>query len=129
MAQLLAREVELQRLEGYLRQAMAGQGQVCFVSGEAGSGKTTLLQEFSHQAIETHASLIAVTGTCDAHTGSGDAFLPFREIMEQLTGDLEERIEQVVQAQGRLQADRKVVEEFHCATRRRSEAAAAAARE
>ncbi|HLU82483.1 MAG TPA: AAA family ATPase, partial [Trueperaceae bacterium] len=95
MAQLLAREVELQRLEGYLRKAVAGQGQVCFVSGEAGSGKTTLLQEFSHQAIEAHASLIAVTGTCDAHTGSGDAFLPFREIMEQLTGDLEERTEQV----------------------------------
>ena len=94
MSHLLARDVELQRLDGYLRKAVAGKGQVCFVSGEAGSGKTMLLEEFSHRAIESHASLIAVTGTCDAHTGSGDAFLPFREIMEQLTGDLDERTEQ-----------------------------------
>ena len=94
MQAVLAREVELERLEGYLGEAVAGHGQVCFISGEAGSGKTTLLEEFTHRALEGHASLIAVTGTCDAHTGSGDAFLPFREIMEQLTGDLEERTEQ-----------------------------------
>lgn len=94
MPHVLAREVELQRLDGYLRKALAGHGHVCFISGEAGSGKTTLLEEFTHRAIESHGSLVAVTGTCDAHTGSGDAFLPFREIMEQLTGDLEERTEQ-----------------------------------
>lgn len=95
MPDVLAREVELKRLDGYLQKAVAGQGQVCFISGEAGSGKTTLLQEFTHRALDGHDSLIAVTGTCDAHTGSGDAFLPFREIMEQLTGDLEDRTEQV----------------------------------
>ena len=93
MPAVLAREVELARLDGYLHKAVAGQGQVCFISGEAGSGKTTLLEEFTQRALEAHDSLIAVAGTCDAHTGSGDAFLPFREIMEQLTGDLEDRTE------------------------------------
>lgn len=91
MAHVLAREAELDRLDRSLAQALAGRGQVCFVSGEAGSGKSTLLEEFASRALAAHETLIAVTGTCDAHTGSGDPFLPFREIMEQLTGDLEER--------------------------------------
>lgn len=94
MSEVLAREVELERLDGYLQKALAGHGQVCFVSGEAGSGKTTLLEEFTARALAGHESLVAVMGRCDAHTGSGDAFLPFREIMDQLTGDLEERAEQ-----------------------------------
>lgn len=93
MSDVLAREVELERLDGYLREALAGRGQVCFVSGEAGVGKTTLLQEFTSRALARHDSLVAVMGTCDAHTGSGDAFLPFREIMDQLTGEVEERSE------------------------------------
>lgn len=94
MSDLLARETELARLDGYLRKALAGQGQVCFISGEAGAGKTSLLEEFTARAIGTNSSLVAVTGTCDAHTGSGDAFLPFREVMDQLTGGLEERADQ-----------------------------------
>lgn len=94
MSALLARDTELARLDGYLRKALVGEGQVCFVSGEAGAGKTALIEEFTSRAIEAQESLISVTGTCDAHTGTGDPFLPFREIMEQLTGGLEERGEQ-----------------------------------
>ncbi len=94
MAELLARDTELARLDAYLRKALDGHGQVCFVSGEAGAGKTSLIEEFTSRAIEAQESLIAVAGTCDAHTGAGDPFLPFREIMEQLTGGIEERNEQ-----------------------------------
>ena len=42
----VARETELERLDGYLDAALAGQGSVAFVTGEAGTGKTALVGEF-----------------------------------------------------------------------------------
>ncbi|MFQ5814295.1 MAG: ATP-binding protein, partial [Anaerolineae bacterium] len=41
----VARERELAQLNEFLNQALAGQGTVCFVTGEAGSGKTALVTE------------------------------------------------------------------------------------
>jgi hypothetical protein len=35
--------------------------------------------------------LIVASGNCNAHTGIGDPYLPFREILELLTGDVEAR--------------------------------------
>ncbi|CAN5840087.1 hypothetical protein BH18ACT6_BH18ACT6_20270 [soil metagenome] len=40
---LVERAVELERLDGFLAQALAGKGQLVFVRGEGGAGKTTLL--------------------------------------------------------------------------------------
>lgn len=40
----VARERELERLSGFLKTALAGTGQVVFVTGGAGRGKTTLVQ-------------------------------------------------------------------------------------
>jgi DNA-binding SARP family transcriptional activator/predicted ATPase len=87
----VARERELAQLERFLEQALAGRGRVVFVTGEAGSGKTALVQEFSRRAREAHADLIAASGNCNAHTGIGDPYLPFREILELLTGDVQAR--------------------------------------
>ena len=87
----VAREYELGRLEGFLNRALSGQGRVIFVTGEAGGGKTALLQEFSRRAQEEHAEMIIAGGNCNAHTGIGDPYLPFREILEFLTGDVEAR--------------------------------------
>jgi DNA-binding SARP family transcriptional activator/predicted ATPase len=84
-----ARESELGRLDGFLDQAMAGQGQVAFVTGEAGSGKTALLQEFSRRARKTHADLLVASGKGNAYTGAGDPYLPFRQALGLLTGDVE----------------------------------------
>lgn len=109
MPELLAREAELARLDGYLDKALRGQGQVCFISGEAGAGKTTLMEEFTARAIAAHESLVAVTGSCDAHTGSGDAFLPFREVMDQLTGGLDERADQGAEKQENAKRMRHLV--------------------
>jgi DNA-binding SARP family transcriptional activator len=87
----VARERELAQLDGFLSQALAGQGRVVFVTGEAGSGKTALVQEFTRRAQDAHADLIVASGNCNAHTGIGDPYLPFREVLELLTGDVEAR--------------------------------------
>ena len=85
----VGREKEIARLGGLLDQALSGQGRVAFVTGEAGTGKTVLCREFCRRSLETHPELLAVTGYCDAHTGRGDAYRPFREILRLLTGDVE----------------------------------------
>jgi DNA-binding SARP family transcriptional activator/predicted ATPase len=87
----VARQKELQRLNQMLDAAMSGNGQVAFVTGEAGSGKTALLQAFARQEEETQPKLVAVSGDCSAYTGIGDPYLPFRMILELLTGDVEAR--------------------------------------
>jgi predicted ATPase len=88
----VGREQPLERLQALLEQAFAGRGQACFVTGEAGSGKTALVTEFARRALEQHHDLVAALGQCDAHTGAGDAYLPFREILAQLTGDVEGKL-------------------------------------
>jgi len=88
---LIARQRELDKLDALLRAALGGQGRVAFVTGEAGVGKTFLIQEFARRAQESHADLVVAGGNCDAYGGIGDPYLPFREIMALLTGDVEGR--------------------------------------
>ena len=88
---VFARERELAQLDGFLKLALAGQGRVVFVTGEAGGGKTTLVQEFTRRAQATHAHLGVASGNCNAYTGIGDPYLPFREILELLIGGVEAR--------------------------------------
>ncbi|MBS3784263.1 MAG: AAA family ATPase, partial [Anaerolineae bacterium] len=87
----VARERELAQLDRFLDLALTGQGQVVFVTGEAGSGKTALVQAFARRAQEAHADLVVAGGNGNAHTGIGDPYLPFREILQLLTGDVEAR--------------------------------------
>ena len=85
----VAREDQLARLDASLQQALAGAGGVAFVTGEAGSGKTALLGEFARLSMQTHADLVVAAGNCSATTGIGDPYLPFREILQLLSGDIE----------------------------------------
>jgi DNA-binding SARP family transcriptional activator len=85
----VARERELARLDGHLQTARQGQGQVVFVTGGPGRGKTALLREFAWRAMDAHADLLLASGVCDAYSGIGDPFLPFRQILAMLTGDVE----------------------------------------
>jgi predicted ATPase/DNA-binding SARP family transcriptional activator len=85
----VARENELRRMDEYLDLAFSGQGRVIFITGEAGSGKTALIDEFTSSAQSAHPDLIVSSGNCNAHTGIGDPYLPFREVLNQLTGDVE----------------------------------------
>ncbi|MFN8496200.1 MAG: AAA family ATPase [Caldilineaceae bacterium] len=88
---VVARADELARLFTALESTCRGEGAVLFVTGDAGAGKTALLQEFAHQAQQQVHELVVATGNCNAHTGIGDPYLPFCEILALLTGDIEAR--------------------------------------
>jgi hypothetical protein len=85
----VARQRELAMLGEHLGAALAGQGRVVFVTGEAGRGKTALMAEFARRAQAAHAELVAAGGNCSAYSGLGDPYLPFRDVMGMLTGDVE----------------------------------------
>ena len=87
----VAREQELAWLSERLSEAYQGQGQVVFVTGEAGAGKTMLVNEFVQQSLERHPDLLVAMGQCNAFAGIGDPYLPFRQIMDMLAGDVESR--------------------------------------
>ncbi len=82
----VAREEELRQLHRVLDQVMDGQGRVCFVTGQAGGGKSALVERFLAEALARQPSLVAAVGTCNAQTGIGDPYLPFREALAMLTG-------------------------------------------
>jgi transcriptional regulator with XRE-family HTH domain len=87
----VARERELAQLDTHLNASVAGNGGIVFITGEAGSGKTLLAQEFARQAQDRIPNLVVAIGNCNAHIGIGDPYLPFREILALLTGDIETR--------------------------------------
>ncbi len=83
------RDLEMARLDAWLGEALAGHGLAGFVAGEAGAGKTALMAEFARRAQVRHSTLLVASGSCDAPTGVGDAFLPFREVLALLIGDVD----------------------------------------
>jgi ABC-type oligopeptide transport system substrate-binding subunit/transcriptional regulator with XRE-family HTH domain len=88
-APFVGREQELAQLMAGLTAACTGQGGIRFITGEAGQGKTALLAEFAAQAQAAHPRLRVAAGVCNAFTGPGDPFLPFRQIMAALTNGRE----------------------------------------
>ncbi|MBN1642707.1 MAG: AAA family ATPase [Anaerolineae bacterium] len=87
----VAREQELSQLACTLDRALQGTGGVVFCTGEPGQGKTALLAAFARRAMGAHPDLLVAWGDCDAYAGAGDPYLPFRDAMGMLTGDLESR--------------------------------------
>lgn len=85
----VTRERELAQLDAFLDKALAGQGQVIFVTGGPGRGKTALMEAFARQAMEAHPDLLVASGNCNAYSSVGDPYLPFRDVMAMLTGDVE----------------------------------------
>lgn len=85
----VARERELVQLKAHLTSSFNGSGRIVFIAGEAGYGKTTLMVEFARQALTLYPDLIVAGGNCEAYDGTSEPYLPFREIMALLTGDVE----------------------------------------
>ena len=88
-APFVARARELAQLDDYWQTAVAGQGQVVFVTGEAGSGKTLLLQQFAQQVQSQSLTAVPLFGECQAHIGQGSPYLPFRTLLARAVGDIE----------------------------------------
>jgi tetratricopeptide (TPR) repeat protein len=88
----VSRDKELARLGELFSRALEGRGQTCFITGEAGFGKTSLTLEFARRAQRTHSDLLVAVGDCNAQTGISDPYLPFREVLAMLTGDVDERV-------------------------------------
>ncbi len=84
----VGRNEELEWLDTHLDAALHGRGRVVLVGGEAGSGKTQLSRRFAEHAERRVPDLLAAAGRCNAHGGVGDPYLPFREILGLLTGDV-----------------------------------------
>ncbi|MDT8382389.1 MAG: BTAD domain-containing putative transcriptional regulator [Brevefilum sp.] len=89
----VSRQVPLSRMSGALNQALEGHGGLLLVTGGPGQGKTALVQEFIRGMLETYPQVAAAWGNSHAYFGSGDPFLPFREILEMLSGQVEHRWE------------------------------------
>jgi DNA-binding SARP family transcriptional activator len=87
----VGRTRELSQMNNYLDEAMTANGRVIFVTGGAGRGKTSLLEEFARRAQEIHPDLIVAGGNGNTLAGAGDPFLPFRDVMGQLSGDVAAR--------------------------------------
>jgi tetratricopeptide (TPR) repeat protein len=85
----IGRARHLDRLNLHLVRALNGTGQVCFVTGEPGAGKTALVAEFTRAAQRKHHNVIVAFGDCNALSAEGDPYLPFREMMTLLLGDVE----------------------------------------
>jgi predicted ATPase len=80
---LVGREREIQRLWGWLRQALGGTRQVVFVTGEAGIGKTTVVDAFVSGVIAMENHSVA-RGQCLDHHGVGEAYLPVLDALGRL---------------------------------------------
>jgi hypothetical protein len=86
----VGRQRELKRLDGFLGKALSGRGQVAFVTGGPGRGKTALVSEFARQSRERNPEIIVAGGSANAFSGLGDPYLPFRDILGMLVGDIED---------------------------------------
>ena len=87
----VGREAELAQLDVFLEKTVAGQGQVLFITGGPGRGKTALLEAFARRAMEMYPNLLVASGKGNAYSGVGDPYLPYRDLMAMLTGDVEGR--------------------------------------
>ncbi|MDX1414485.1 MAG: ABC transporter substrate-binding protein [Candidatus Promineifilaceae bacterium] len=91
-APFVGRERQLKRLASYLDQVVAGEGHMVFVTGGAGRGKTSLLDQFTRQALAGHEQVLVARGVCHMTGAEGDPYLPFRELLGMLTGDVDVRL-------------------------------------
>jgi predicted ATPase len=71
------------QLGGWFQQALTGQRQLVFVTGEAGIGKTTLVDAFVERLREQKGAWIG-RGQCIEHYGAGEAYMPVLEALGRL---------------------------------------------
>src|SRR5882672_382829 len=80
----VGRGPELEKLEGYLQQAIDGTGRLVFITGEPGIGKTSLSDEFLRRARSRYPALLISRGRWVEQYGTGEAYLPFLDAIGRL---------------------------------------------
>lgn len=80
---MVGREAELAQLQRWWTQAMQGERQVVFVTGEAGIGKTALVDAFV-AGVEAEDRVWIGHGQCIEQYGAGEAYLPLLEAVGRL---------------------------------------------
>jgi tetratricopeptide (TPR) repeat protein/tRNA A-37 threonylcarbamoyl transferase component Bud32 len=80
----VGRQPELKRLSDHLRQAIEGAGRMVYLTGEPGIGKTALADEFVRRARRQHPALTVARGRCVEQYGTGEAYLPFFDVLSEL---------------------------------------------
>jgi len=83
---MVGREAAMAHLDADLGQALKGQRQVIFITGEAGIGKTTLVEEFQRTA-SRHPNLRVIRGQCVEGFGGKEAYYPVLEALGQWVRD------------------------------------------
>lgn len=84
MTDLLERDSSLRELDKMLKEALAGQGCVALISGEAGIGKTSLVEQFTRAYQD---SVRILWGTCDS-LFTPRPLGPLHDIAMQVEGEL-----------------------------------------
>ncbi|WP_170225036.1 helix-turn-helix transcriptional regulator [Nocardioides albertanoniae] len=90
---LIGRDADLKTLAGLVGIARASRGSHVLLAGDAGVGKTRLLRELRTRAVAEGREVLV--GHCLDFGDSAEAYLPFTEILGQVTGALPEVVTQV----------------------------------
>jgi DNA-binding winged helix-turn-helix (wHTH) protein/tetratricopeptide (TPR) repeat protein len=80
---LVGRQPERDHLRERLQQALAGQRQLVFVTGEPGLGKTALMEALLAEVRQTNGVWIAC-GQCLPHRGASEPYLPLLDALSRL---------------------------------------------
>jgi len=81
---ILGREQALNQLQRWLEQALAGNTQIVFVTGEPGIGQTTLVEAFLKNI---DSNVCVLRGQCLEQYGSGEAYLPILDALSRLADE------------------------------------------
>ena len=87
----VARERELAVLDAVLKDTLNGRFNAALISGSAGSGKSALAEEFLRRAQAQNPGLRVAIGGCNAQSGAVTPYLPFMDIVAQLSGTADSR--------------------------------------
>jgi DNA-binding winged helix-turn-helix (wHTH) protein/tetratricopeptide (TPR) repeat protein len=81
-AKIVGRDRELAELQKQLQQALRGQRQIVFITGEPGIGKTALVDAFSEKAAQGGVRI--ARGQCVERSGSQEPYYPVLEAVADL---------------------------------------------
>ncbi len=90
-AAFVGRDRELGQLQAYIKNAIAGEGEVVFIEGEAGIGKTRLVEEARKWIESLEREVRFITGRCLYHEDV-NPYLPFLDALREYAQSTTDRL-------------------------------------